>query len=479
MLPSNPSTRLRLALLFAVPLVFSLLFFVVNTAAEHNDVRVLRLQALTSEVGKLRSVANDAEVGEHGFLITGDDRYLVTLDGAKARIKSYVALLPSHDDLVSADSQQEVRRLVALVRQRIEEANRVVETQSMKGLPAAMDLVKSGYSQDTMQQIRTLVDGLETQLNQETGKYLDKDRYLTRAAFLFFLFGTLIMLVVLVWLYNSFVSYMQARDSAHAQLQALNADLERRISERTKELQEFNDELQQFAYVASHDLQEPLRTITSFTQLIASRYQGHLDEDADEFINYIVSASRRMTDLINGLLALVRLRKSGQPVTPVSFSKLLDEAEISLQAAIRDSGARIERGPLPSLVVDPVQFAQVLQNLVANAIKYRRDEPPVIRVQAHRDSTHWIIAVTDNGRGFDQQFAEKIFGLFQRLHSREIEGTGMGLSIARKIVERHGGRMWAESTEGIGSTFYFSLPASLESRPSDHSQAPVSVAQAR
>jgi len=223
-----------------------------------------------------------------------------------------------------------------------------------------------------------------------------------------------------------------------------------------------NAELQQFAYVASHDLQEPLRTITSFSQLLASRYQGRLDADADEFIGYIVTASRRMTDLINGLLQLVRLRKSGQPIAPVSFERLLEEAEISLQAAIRESQARIEHGSLPSLVVDPVQFSQVLQNLISNAIRYRSAEPPRIRIQARRDRGNWIFSVADNGCGFGQEFAERIFGLFQRLHGREIEGTGMGLSISRKIVERHGGRIWAESREGEGATFFFSLPVTLE-----------------
>jgi light-regulated signal transduction histidine kinase (bacteriophytochrome) len=220
--------------------------------------------------------------------------------------------------------------------------------------------------------------------------------------------------------------------------------------------------LGQFAYVASHDLQEPLRTITSFSQLLVARYQGKLDDDADEFIGYIVTASRRMTDLINGLLQMVRLRKTGQPIAPVSFEKMLEEAEISLQAAIRESQAQIEHGPLPTLVVDQVQFSQVLQNLISNAIKYRREESPRIHIQARRDRGNWRFSISDNGRGFNQEFAERIFGIFQRLHGREVEGTGMGLSIARKIVERHGGRIWAESTEGVGTTFFFTLPASLE-----------------
>jgi light-regulated signal transduction histidine kinase (bacteriophytochrome) len=235
------------------------------------------------------------------------------------------------------------------------------------------------------------------------------------------------------------------------------------VDERTRDLVEANRELQQFAYVASHDLQEPLRTITSFSQLMSVRYKGRLEDDADEFIGYIVTASKRMTDLINALLQIVRLRKAGQPTMRVSFDRLLDDAEASLQASIRENQVRIERGPMPELLVDRVQMLQVLQNLISNAIKYRRAEAPVIHISAARTGSEWQISVADNGRGFGQEFSERIFGLFQRLHGREVEGTGMGLYIARRIIERHGGRIWAESKESFGSTFFFTLPATLES----------------
>jgi len=289
----------------------------------------------------------------------------------------------------------------------------------------------------------------------------------------------MVMIAVMVWLYNALLSYLYARDDARDQLEKVNCELQNRIDSRTRELEEMNTELQQFAYVASHDLQEPLRTITSFSQLLASRYRGKLDADADEFIGYIVTASRRMTDLINGLLQLVRLRKNTQPIAAVPFEKLLQEAEISLKAAIRESGARIEHGELPSLVVDSVQFSQVLQNLISNAIRYRSADPPFIRISARRDRGNWIFSVNDNGCGFDQEFAERIFGLFQRLHGREVEGTGMGLSISRKIVERHGGRIWAESKEDEGSTFFFSLPVTLEGLRFSSTSAGEAFAQTR
>jgi light-regulated signal transduction histidine kinase (bacteriophytochrome) len=169
-----------------------------------------------------------------------------------------------------------------------------------------------------------------------------------------------------------------------------------------------------------------------------------------------------MTDLINGLLQVVRLRKAGHSTVPVSLNNVVEEAEASLQAAIRESDAEIIVEPLPSLVVDRVQFTQVFQNLISNAIKYRGEDRVRIYIRASRDETNWIISVRDNARGFDQQFAERIFGMFQRLHSREVEGTGLGLAIARRVLERHGGRIWAQSEEGAGSTFFLSLPVTLE-----------------
>jgi len=477
-LSAHTNTRRRLALLFSVPLALSLVFFFLNLAAERTDIHLLKVQNVSSSIAQLRSLARDAESGERGFLLAGDDRYLLPLQQASAALPNqisasleYVADRPA--------LRGEVETLTRLVKKRFDEADEVLRLQSTRGFAAALDYTRTGESEQTMNEIRRTADDLQSKLNSEERGYLDSEATLSQRGFIFFLVGTLAMIGVLAWLYNTLLSHLYERDEAQRQLQALNAELEARIDERTRDLKQANEELGQFAYVASHDLQEPLRTITSFTQLLATRYKGRLDEDADEFIGFIVTASRRMTDLINGLLALVRLRKAGQQTTPVPFEKLLEEAEIGLQAAIRDNQARIQHGPLPELVVDKVQFSQVFQNLLSNAMKYRREEHPLIRVEAKRDSSNWIFSVSDNGRGFNQQFAERIFGLFQRLHGREVEGTGMGLSIARKIVERHGGRIWAESTEGVGSTFYFSLPVSLEiSRQAGTHQMPRAVMRA-
>jgi len=460
-LPDHTRTRRRLAFLFSVPLAFSLLFFLVDVASEHTDTQLLDLQSLASGVHQLRALATDAEAGERGYLLMQEDRYLLPLQQATRQLPIQVRSCLSFADQEPALRPQ-IERLAALVTQRFTQANAALETERTSGLRAALELVRSGRSEATMDEIRKSVRRLLQDVNVQRDAYLANERKLRNITFGFFVAGFLVTLLVTIWLYNALLAHLYAREAAQVELQKFNTELEMRIAERTHELQESNEELQQFAYVASHDLQEPLRTITSFSQLLEARYRGRLDEDADEFIGYIVSSSRRMTDLINGLLALVRLRRTGQSAAPVPFEKLLEDAEVSLQAAIRENGARIEHGVLPALVVDRVQFVQVFQNLISNAIKYRRDEPPLIRVQARRDSSNWIISVGDNGRGFNQEFAERIFGLFQRLDIKGVEGTGMGLSIARKIVERHGGRIWAESATGAGSIFFFSLPVSLE-----------------
>jgi signal transduction histidine kinase len=429
---------------------------------EQTDIGLLRIQNLSTSIGQLRALADDIESGERSFLLTGGEHYLLPLRQAASSLDPQIDACTRYAKEEPPAVRAEVAKLASFVKRRLAQANQVLDTQKLKGFGPALDLTNSGDSETTMNSIRLSSGELQVQLGSEESDYLRRQRRLNYSAFVFFIIGSLALTGLMVWVYNALVSYLHVRDEAIDRFQRLNEDLERRVEERTRDLTQANEELQQFAYVASHDLQEPLRTITSFTQLLETRYKGRLDEDADEFIGYIVASSRRMTDLINGLLALARLRKKGQHAVPVPFDKMLDEARLSLHAAIQESGAQIHHGPLPALAVDSMQFTQVFQNLLSNAIKYRRESAPLIHVEAKREGTHWVISVSDNGRGFDPHFSERIFGLFQRLNTRDVQGTGMGLSIARKIVESHGGRMWAESAEGVGSTFFFSLPVSLE-----------------
>ena len=226
------------------------------------------------------------------------------------------------------------------------------------------------------------------------------------------------------------------------------------------ELKRSNDELQQFAYVSSHDLQEPLRMVSSYTQLLAKRYKGRLDSDADEFITFAVDGCNRMQGLIQDLLAYSRAGTNGKALCKVSGEDVLQKALTDLRMTIKQSGAVVTHDTLPAVRADETQLTQVFQNLIGNAIKYRSAEVPRVHVSATRNGgNEWTFSVRDNGLGIDPQYFERIFILFQRLHGRdEFEGTGIGLAICKKILERLGGRIWVESQPEKGSTFYFALP---------------------
>jgi PAS domain S-box-containing protein len=235
---------------------------------------------------------------------------------------------------------------------------------------------------------------------------------------------------------------------------------DKQLLKTVAELKRSNDELQQFASVASHDLQEPLRMVASYTQLLAKRYKGRLDADADEFIGYAVDGSNRMQGLIQDLLAYSRAGTNGKALHEISSETALQEALSNLRATMEESGALVTHDALPAITTDVTQLAQVFQNLVGNAIKYRSAEIPHIHVSAEKtDGKEWIFSVRDNGLGIDPQYFERIFILFQRLHGQtEFKGSGIGLTICKKIVERLGGRIWVASQPGVGSTFFFALP---------------------
>jgi PAS domain S-box-containing protein len=235
-------------------------------------------------------------------------------------------------------------------------------------------------------------------------------------------------------------------------------DAEANLLQKVDELNRSNEELGQFAYIASHDLQEPLRMVASYTQLLSKRYKGQLDADADEFIAFAVDGASRMQRLIEDLLAFSRVGTKGQELLATESEEALQQAMVNLRSAIEESGAVVTHDPMPTVLADQNQLVQLFQNLVGNAIKYQNPGVPRIHISARQDRTMWKVAVKDNGLGIDPQYYDRIFGMFQRLHKRdEFAGTGIGLAICKKIVERHGGTISVESKLGRGSTFTFAL----------------------
>ncbi len=229
--------------------------------------------------------------------------------------------------------------------------------------------------------------------------------------------------------------------------------------EYSKRLEQSNAELQQFAYVASHDLKEPLRMVTGYLQLLERKYQDQLDPTAQQYIRIAVDGGTRMRDLIDDLLQYSRIDAKGKEFTLVDMNAVIGKIHTILKVPIEESGAELIIGPLPTVLADESQMVQVMQNLIANAIKFRGPERPIVRISASRNGREWTFAVKDNGIGLTAADSDRIFQMFQRLHTREeYSGTGIGLAISKKIVERHGGRIWFESDGHSGSTFFFTIP---------------------
>jgi signal transduction histidine kinase len=229
-----------------------------------------------------------------------------------------------------------------------------------------------------------------------------------------------------------------------------------------EELKRSNAELQQFAYVASHDLQEPLRMVMSYLALLNKKYANELDPKAKEYIAFVNTGAERMRQLVNDLLQYSRIDTQGKELAPVDLNKVVEVVMNDLHVAINEANAEVVVGPLPTVMADESQMKQVLTNLISNAVKFRSSEPPIVEVRALNHGDVFVFAVKDNGIGIDPKYYDNLFKMFQRLHTKdEYPGTGIGLAISKKIVERHGGRIWVESELGKGATFYFSIPGGL------------------
>ncbi len=246
-------------------------------------------------------------------------------------------------------------------------------------------------------------------------------------------------------------------------LEALSEELELHVRSRTDELSKSNQELERFAYVAAHDLREPLRMVASYIELLAQRYQGRLDDKADKYIHYAVEGVHRMDRLLKDLLGYTTLRSKESSLKLVDAGSALRHALGDLEGAIRECHAEVTADELPVVMADEMELRHVFENLIGNAIKFHGPDAPRVHVSTKKNGSSWIFSVQDNGIGIEPEYFERIFVICQRLHKRgEYAGNGIGLTIVKRIVERHGGRIWVESLPGRGCDFQFTLPASSE-----------------
>ena len=266
-----------------------------------------------------------------------------------------------------------------------------------------------------------------------------------------------------IWLEDHTILVKNGDERNHMAGVLIDVNEHKSAEEKLKTLAEklslSNKELEQFAYVASHDLQEPLRMVASYIQLLQRRYTGKLSGEADEFIGYAVDGVVRMKSLINDLLAYSRVNTQEVKFEQTDLNKIVTQLSVNLRASIEESKAKLIFEGLPTVMANPLHINQLMQNLISNAIKFRGAEPPVVNIAARHAGDEWIISVSDNGIGIEQEFTDRIFVIFQRLHNyTEYPGTGIGLAICKKIVEKFGGHIWVESEPGKGSTFNFTIP---------------------
>jgi signal transduction histidine kinase len=472
--------------------------------ADERELVVDRLDPATVEALRLTNAFVNEETGVRGYVLAGEEGFLAPY--RSGRVEEQRAVRRLHTQVRGAGLEQLAQDLAVVER-------RARAWRSRYAQPTIARVREDGpgaIGTAGVERGQRLFSGVRRALNRQEASLADaraeaRDELADAATFLSASFGAIALLVItalittLIMLRRTVTLPIGAlarrvrrvaqgefdapvRGAGPRDIADLAGDIDsmrRRIvselaslreaheqlDEQTRDLERSNAELEQFAYVASHDLQEPLRKVASFCQLLEQRYRGQLDERADQYIDFAVDGAKRMQQLINDLLAFSRVGRTSGDFAPVDLGEAVRRALADLASAIDESGATVDADELPTVSGELSLLTLVFQNLIGNAIKFRSAEAPAVRVTAERQDGNWLISCSDNGIGIDPQYAERVFVIFQRLHGKdEYAGTGIGLAMCRKIVEHHGGRIWLDSDAGPGTTFRFTLPALEESR---------------
>jgi signal transduction histidine kinase len=461
--PSSIIKRTTFGLLFA-----AILFAAVISAIGVLSYQLAKANKWVNHTQEIIRTADDLLVDclelaltERTFVASGESSYLLQIGIFRALSEKHLARLR----LLVADNAGELSRVNELQDLVEHEADFAVQIAAARKLSVehALQLFQGGPPRANIARIRVYLD--EIREEEETllaGRYQTYES--NRQALLAAIFcASVLEVLTLIYLFLSTRAFVRKQEQQTAALE--NEIVERKKVEQdlvatTVDLQRSNEDLQQFAYIASHDLQEPLRAVAGFLTMIKKTYEGKLDEQADKWIFQAVEGAERMRALINGLLRYARIESRGQPMVSVDANMVVQHAIGNMRTLITETNAEINAEKLPVVLGDEDQLAQLFFNLIGNAIKYRSDRQPVIAVSAERSNGDWQFTVEDNGIGIDMEHADKIFALFQRLHSRnEYDGVGIGLALCKRIVERHNGRIWLDSEPGKGSKFHFTLPA--------------------
>lgn len=443
---------------------------------------------------QLLTLMVDAETGHRGYVITGNKTYLEPYHAALSALDKH--LLPFRDSFEEDPIQVErADKIIVDVKYKLKEMKMVLDIRDSQGYEAAKEHMSQDNGKKYMDEVRnlaqTMIDHERNKLESLTEKVAES----RKRALAMLIAGSLVLVIMSVAVFGLVRKQLNYRTSMEQLLRQTNNELEQRVQHRTEallltnvnlqdeieerkrlegqaikytaELQSSNKELEQFASVASHDLQEPLRKIQAFSDRLVTKYKGQLDDNAKEYIDRIQFSAGRMRHLIEDLLTFSRVSTKGKPFGSVDLNEVAKGVLADLEVRIQDTQATILIDPLPVIEADDLQMRQLFQNLLGNGLKFHRPGvPPVLQIRLLNaassilDDPAWCeLAFTDNGIGFENQYADRIFQLFQRLHGRsDYEGTGMGLAICKKIVERHGGTITAAGVPGTGSTFSVRLP---------------------